>query len=436
MKDLYVAKGFLLFLFIGLTLHLHADPPATSPFYNGDLTHLKKQARKTSTPYFIYFQLPDCESCKQMDEKAWKDPRVSRFVAQHYLGFRVNAITPAQGQKALEEYGIFVYPALLVFDANGKLQKHIEGYIDAENLLNIFNGKPLCTPFENLATSTDAPVAAQPAQTFISRPVQQGKRIDAPVQMTQVEAPVPANTASRTVNMRSLPDLGATPMTTALPAESVSNVQNDVYKKYNELHRAALAKNSATGSAALPATAPAAREVQAVRPGTANPAPTLTRTVNMSSVSATETSPALLRKLPDTQGPALTRTNTSASLPANQKPTAALLAIEDPRFRAYNPWKFVAPVEGVNYSLFLESYATAELALAQIESISKYWPNTIWAYQEGKNGPYRLALGTFYSEEQAQRYADLLLRSQQLKCTVSDLFDVVSKTPENENGAR
>lgn len=454
MNKYYVVKGLLLFLFISLTLHLQADPP--SPFYQGDLGQLKKQARKTNTPYFIYFQLPDCESCNQMEEETWKDSRVSRYVAQNYLGYRVNAVTPAQGQRALEEFGIFVFPALLIFDADGKLQKHVEGYIDAANLMKLFSGEPICTSLESTPAPGTTPVATKPSQPFASRPVYDRKKIDAsyhmptPAPTTPVAAQStpananPGNTSARAINMQLAPAKAA-----PAPANP-SNVQNDVYTKYNALHQATLARQQPPQAAqpthtpvstvtVRPASISQLKESDRQQPGVADPAPMPTRGVSRGVDKAAAPTPSTLttstvrnftplRSLPDlTASPATTRTKVAAQPKPKLTPPTDYQAIEDPRFRTYDPWKSLAPIAGINYSLVLDTYATADLALAEIEAIKQYWPNTIWAYQEGKNGAYRLALGNFRSEEQAQQYAELLLRSNQRKSVVSDLITVISK---------
>ncbi len=437
MKNLYTAKGFLLFLFIGLCIQLQADPP--SPFYQGDLDKLKKQARKTDTPYFIYFQLSDCESCDEMNQKTWRDPRLSRYVSQHYLGHQVKVMTPAQGKKILNDYGIFVYPALLVFDANGKLKKHVEGYVDSQAALAIFSGKPICTPLGQ--PEGDAKTATTPqGKALTTRPVQNGKTITASnsVNIPKKEAIAPV----RHIAPKSV---------VATPNEAVNrnqdhqtptpnNVRNLTYLRYQHLQQQA--ENTKQGTSAT------GKPLVTTRPYTTK-VPTKPTARNTNPYSVERTAPVLT---PTTRGgnPYSSQSNvkkqvvTTQALPAytsqpsirkgksqTVQPAISFREVVDPRFRAYNPWKSLAPIPGINYSLILDGYTTSDQVLQQIEAIKRYWPNSIWVYQEGEAGIYRVALGNFRSEEQAQQYAALLLRSQQLNPGIQDLYEVINPTVPN-----
>lgn len=438
MKNLYTAKGFLLFLFIGLCIQLQAGPP--SPFYQGDLDKLKKQARKTDTPYFIYFQLSNCESCDEMNQKTWRDPRLSRYVSQHYLGHEVKVMTPAQGKKILDDYGIFVYPALLVFNANGKLEKHVEGYVDSQAALAIFSGKPICTPLVQAVGDKKTATTSQKGKSLTTRPVQNGKSIAASHSVN-----IPKKEAAPLVRQISPKRVVATPIEAANrkqdPQTSTpNNVRNLTYLRYQHLQRQA----EHTKQRTPPATA---KTVVTTRPYTAK-VPTKATARNTNPYSVERTAPVLT---PTTRGenPYSSQSNTkkqvvtTRTLPAypaqsvrtNMRQATqshvSFQEVADPRFRAYNPWKSLAPIAGINYSLILDGYTTSDQVLQQIETIKRYWPNSIWVYQEGEAGVYRVALGNFRSEDQAQQYAELLLRSQQLNAGIQDLFEVISPSVPN-----
>lgn len=438
MKNLYTAKGFLLFLFIGLCIQLQADPP--SPFYQGDLDKLKKQARKTDTPYFIYFQLSNCESCDEMNQKTWRDPRLSRYVSQHYLGHEVKVMTPAQGKKILDDYGIFVYPALLVFNANGKLEKHVEGFVDSQAALAIFSGKPICTPLVQAEGDKKTTTTPQKGKSLTTRPVQNGKSLPAShsVTLPKREAVAQGNQATPRGVTAANPSAN---QKQAYQAGTSSNVRNLTYLRYQRLQQQAENTKQRTS----PATGKA---VVTTRPYTTQ-VPTKPTARNTNPYSVERTAPVLT---PTTRGGnsysrqskvkkqvVATRALSSyTSQPSTRKgmlqtaqPSVSFTEIADPRFRTYNPWKSLAPIAGINYSLILDGYTTSDQVLQQIETIKRYWPNSIWVYQEGEAGVYRVALGNFRSEEQAQQYAELLLRSQQLNAGIRDLFEVINPSVPN-----
>ncbi|MDD3642858.1 MAG: DUF255 domain-containing protein [Candidatus Krumholzibacteria bacterium] len=88
-------------------------------------------ARNLGKPVVIDFYTSWCRWCKVMDEKTFSDPRVSSYLAEHFICIRLNAegrtgalkwkdrvYTPAELTRAFQVQG---YPSLAYIDDGGDL---------------------------------------------------------------------------------------------------------------------------------------------------------------------------------------------------------------------------------------------------------------------------------------------------------------------------
>jgi len=84
-------------------------------------------------PVFIDFYTTWCSYCKQLDETTLSDPRVQEKLARSYITVKIDA---DKNSDLASKYGIYGYPTIIILNPDGQEIKRIEGYVDANTLLN------------------------------------------------------------------------------------------------------------------------------------------------------------------------------------------------------------------------------------------------------------------------------------------------------------
>jgi thiol:disulfide interchange protein DsbD len=101
--------------------------------WHTDLNSALNEAKKTNKPIFIDFYTTWCTYCKQLDETTLSNPQVQEKLSKNYVVAKIDA---DKYPDVASNYKIYGYPALLFLDSNGGEIKRIEGYVDADTLLN------------------------------------------------------------------------------------------------------------------------------------------------------------------------------------------------------------------------------------------------------------------------------------------------------------
>ncbi len=80
-----------------------------------------------------------CGPCKRMDAETYSDPRVKRFIKEHFIAVKVDA-EDNQGREFCEKNNVHSYPTLLIFDEAGTTIDRFSGFVSVRELLRELNG--------------------------------------------------------------------------------------------------------------------------------------------------------------------------------------------------------------------------------------------------------------------------------------------------------
>ena len=149
---IFLIYGIMLFVgaFLGSTNPLNPLEKLQSTSYKGvsqDIKNnftvvknekeLEKIVNSSTKPVMVDFSAKWCVSCKELDEKTFKDPRVINLLKNFTL-VRVDVTDNTKEQKdMMKKYGVFGPPVILFFDKNHKIlrSEKIVGYIGADEFI-------------------------------------------------------------------------------------------------------------------------------------------------------------------------------------------------------------------------------------------------------------------------------------------------------------
>lgn len=80
-----------------------------------------------------------CGWCKKLDREVFSDARVAS-AASRLVAVKVNA--EKGGEKVAERFAVNGYPTILFVDGTGNVVKRVEGYVDADEMLEILSALP------------------------------------------------------------------------------------------------------------------------------------------------------------------------------------------------------------------------------------------------------------------------------------------------------
>lgn len=149
------------FVMTSLTQTVVADEIPWSTDIEGSL----QKAAAAGRPVLMEFTADWCMYCKRMEKTTFVDPRVVKFVNQHYVAVRIDADEHKQLITDLDIKGL---PAILVVSPTLQIIERIPGFQTPEALLAKLNRSASSPPqqvAQNMATNRQAqqPVVARPA---------------------------------------------------------------------------------------------------------------------------------------------------------------------------------------------------------------------------------------------------------------------------------
>jgi thiol:disulfide interchange protein DsbD len=101
--------------------------------WHDNLNLALQEAQNMNRPVFIDFYTTWCTYCKQLDETTLSDPRVQEKLASGYITVKIDA---DKNSDLASKYRIYGYPTILILNPDAQEIKRIEGYVDADSLLN------------------------------------------------------------------------------------------------------------------------------------------------------------------------------------------------------------------------------------------------------------------------------------------------------------
>jgi thioredoxin 1 len=102
--------------------------------WNTDLNSGLKMALKSNKLVFIDFYADWCGYCKKLDTETFSNNAVKQKFAQSYVLVKVNV---DQNPDLASKYNIYGLPTVVILDSSGNELKRQEGFVTAQQLLNI-----------------------------------------------------------------------------------------------------------------------------------------------------------------------------------------------------------------------------------------------------------------------------------------------------------
>lgn len=138
-RDLSVRPPIITCLFLLLILSLTmAYGQKDLRFFEGSTESLRAQAKASKRPFLLYFYASWSEPCQQMDRTTYQSPSVIDFLNQHFLVQRINGATGDRGlHQVQQEYGVFLFPTLVICSAEGEVLDELSGYMTPESLVRM-----------------------------------------------------------------------------------------------------------------------------------------------------------------------------------------------------------------------------------------------------------------------------------------------------------
>lgn len=102
-----------------------------------DLSYILAFADKMEKPVFLDFYAPWISGCKKMDEAVFTQSALASYFNENFVNYKVNAGGTTPGPELTDMYGVTSYPTFIFVDGKGKVMKRHEGYVGADQLLEM-----------------------------------------------------------------------------------------------------------------------------------------------------------------------------------------------------------------------------------------------------------------------------------------------------------
>ncbi|MCS6864528.1 MAG: thioredoxin family protein [Gemmataceae bacterium] len=106
--------------------------PVVSPnevVWRTDYAAARKEAHEKGLPILLVVSSDNCFYCRKLEAGPLQDPRVTQWIAPHFIPLKINASHAPDIAKALK---INLYPTTVLAGPDGKIHAFIEGYIESD----------------------------------------------------------------------------------------------------------------------------------------------------------------------------------------------------------------------------------------------------------------------------------------------------------------
>lgn len=119
-------------LLLSATVGLAAK--ADIKFLTGPFKDALAKAEAEKKPMMIDFYTDWCKWCDTLDVKTYTDPKVSEFVTNNVVPYKIDA-EKGEGVEIAKKYGVKAYPTVLLIRADGEEIDRLLGYMPPETFL-------------------------------------------------------------------------------------------------------------------------------------------------------------------------------------------------------------------------------------------------------------------------------------------------------------
>jgi thiol:disulfide interchange protein len=108
-------------------------------FASGSFDEALARARNEKKILLVDVYTDWCGWCKKLDREVFGDARVAE-ASRGLVAVRINA--EKEGEKVAQRYDVQGYPTVLFVDGSGSVVKRIDGYVDADEMLQTLKALP------------------------------------------------------------------------------------------------------------------------------------------------------------------------------------------------------------------------------------------------------------------------------------------------------
>ena len=108
-------------------------------FASGTFDEALARARTEKKILLVDVYTDWCGWCKKLDREVFGDARVAE-ASRGLVAVRINA--EKEGEKVAQRYDVQGYPTVLFVDGSGSVVKRIDGYVDADEMLQTLKALP------------------------------------------------------------------------------------------------------------------------------------------------------------------------------------------------------------------------------------------------------------------------------------------------------
>lgn len=133
MRVFAIRPAFVLLLVTAAVLGAAPRLGAAEPLiWRTDYNAARKEAAERGLPLFVVIGTDHCYYCKKLEAGPFRDPVVIAQLAENFIPLKIDAHKEPGLAKALR---VQAYPTLVMAGADGKIHAFIEGYLDADRLV-------------------------------------------------------------------------------------------------------------------------------------------------------------------------------------------------------------------------------------------------------------------------------------------------------------
>jgi thioredoxin-like negative regulator of GroEL len=110
-------------------------PPAAAAGpvrWRTDYNAARKEAQEKGLPLFVVVGTDDCFYCRKLEASTFKDPVIVAALSGTFIPLKIDATREATLARALK---VQLYPTMVLAGPDGKIHGFIEGYLEAERLI-------------------------------------------------------------------------------------------------------------------------------------------------------------------------------------------------------------------------------------------------------------------------------------------------------------
>ena len=133
---IFVIAGLLFYAFINPVTDFNTDNKDGIKFHRGTWKEALAAAKKENKLIFLDIYATWCGPCKRLKSTTFSNSRVAKYFNEKFINVTLDGET-GDGEILAEKYSITGYPSLFFINAEGNVIAKGDGYMDADELLQL-----------------------------------------------------------------------------------------------------------------------------------------------------------------------------------------------------------------------------------------------------------------------------------------------------------